>query len=138
VGLIIFYRIFVCIPYIQSECGKYLGIFYGILLVPHNTLMDLNSIMNECIGSSIAPNPKICSPPSVPKCLSCLPVFFVPKMIVQCICPPRNLRLKVKLFCVKLSLSSGLSTLQLPEAFRSSSCLFFNFKSHTYNYSVNN
>ena len=29
----------------QTECGEYLGIFHGILSVPHNNVMDLNNVM---------------------------------------------------------------------------------------------
>ena len=29
------------------EFGEYPGIFYGILSVPHNTLMDLNNVMDH-------------------------------------------------------------------------------------------
>jgi hypothetical protein len=35
------------ISHIQSECGKYLKKICGILLVPHNTIMDLNNVMNN-------------------------------------------------------------------------------------------
>jgi len=31
----------------KSECGEYLGIVHGILLVPHNTIMDLNKVMRR-------------------------------------------------------------------------------------------
>ena len=69
-----------------------------------------------------------------PKMIVILPGFFCPKIIVQFICPARNLRLKVKrnppTFYIK-----SLSTPQLPGIFRSSCCILF--KSHTYNYSVN-
>ena len=34
------------IPHIQTECEKYERIFYEILSVPHNILMDLNNAMN--------------------------------------------------------------------------------------------
>ena len=29
----------------KSECGDYLGIFCGILSVPHNIVMNLNNVM---------------------------------------------------------------------------------------------
>ena len=43
-----------------------------------------------------------------------------PKMIVRFICLARNLRLKCKYFCAKLSISRSLSTRQLPGVFQSS------------------
>jgi hypothetical protein len=30
--------------HVQYECGKYLGIFHGIVLVPQNIVMDLNNV----------------------------------------------------------------------------------------------
>ena len=30
---------------IQFECGKYQGIFCGIMLVPHNIVMDMRNVM---------------------------------------------------------------------------------------------
>ena len=30
---------------IMSGCGKDMGLFYGILSVPHNIVMDLNNVM---------------------------------------------------------------------------------------------
>ena len=70
-----------------------------------------------------------------PKIIVLLPEFFCPQMIVRFICPTIKLRLKVKYFCTKVSISSSLSTPQLPGAFWSS-CFYYS-KSHTYNYSVN-
>ena len=32
------------IPPIQTECREYPGIFYGVLSVPQNIVMDLNNI----------------------------------------------------------------------------------------------
>ena len=55
------------------------------------------------------------------------------KMIVQFICMARNLRLTIKYYRTKLSISRNLLTPQLPGAFRTS-C--YNFKSQTYNYSI--
>lgn len=37
--------IFQDIFYIQTECGKYLGIFRGILLIPKYIIMDMNNVM---------------------------------------------------------------------------------------------
>ena len=31
--------------HIQTVCGKYRGIFYGIMSVPHNIVMDLNNVI---------------------------------------------------------------------------------------------
>ena len=39
-GLTIFYIVFPGIPHIESKCGEYSRIFYGILSVPQNTIMD--------------------------------------------------------------------------------------------------
>ena len=52
-----------------------------------------------------------------PKLIVLPPSLFGPKMIVQFISPAKNLRLKVKYFCAKLSSSRSLSTLQLHETF---------------------
>ena len=45
-GLTIFQGIFSDIFHIYFECGKYMGIFHGILLVPRNIRMNLNNVMN--------------------------------------------------------------------------------------------
>ena len=55
--------------------------------------------------------------------------IFCPKMIICFICSGRNLRLKVKYFCTKLSISRSLSTPQLLGAFWSS-CLYIFQKSY--------
>ena len=60
-----------------------------------------------------------------PKMLVLPPGFLGPKMIVRFICPTRNLRLKVKDFCAKLSISRSLSTPQLPGEFWSGCCFLF-------------
>ena len=70
-----------------------------------------------------------------PKMIVLPPGFLGPKMIVWFISRTRNLRIKVKYFRAKLSSSRSLSTPQLWRVFQSS-CCFFNFKSHTYNYSI--
>ena len=64
------------------------------------------------------------------------PRFVCPKMVVQFICPARNLRLKVKKNHVKLSSSRRLSTLQLLGGGFGVVVVFY-CKSHSYNCSVN-
>ena len=50
------HEIFLDIAHIYIEYGKGLGIFHGILLVPHNIVMNLNNVMgckamwNSCIA----------------------------------------------------------------------------------------
>jgi hypothetical protein len=39
-------------PHIQTEYGEYLEILHRILLVPHNTVMDLNNVMSQQVGIS--------------------------------------------------------------------------------------
>lgn len=34
---------------IQTKCGKYKGIFYEVLAVPQNIVLDLNSFMEALI-----------------------------------------------------------------------------------------
>lgn len=41
----IFHGIFVNIFQIWTECEKYKEIVYGIMSLPHNTVMDLNHVM---------------------------------------------------------------------------------------------
>ena len=45
VGLTIFHEIFWIIDHIQTECGKYSGLFHGILAIPQNIGMDLNNVI---------------------------------------------------------------------------------------------
>ena len=45
-GPTIFHKIFLNISHIQTECGKYSGIFYEILPIPQNIVMNLNDVMN--------------------------------------------------------------------------------------------
>ena len=44
-GLNVFHRISVDNSHIQTECGIYMGLFCGILTVPHNIIMDLNNVL---------------------------------------------------------------------------------------------
>ena len=60
-----------------------------------------------------------------PKMIVLPPGFCCPKTIVQFICMARNLRLKVKYICAKLSSLRSLSTPQLWGAFWSSWCILF-------------
>ena len=53
-----------------------------------------------------------------PKGIIMPPEFFGPKMIVQFICPPRNLRFKIKYFCTKVIISRSLLIPQLPGGFQ--------------------
>ena len=46
-GLIVFHGIFPDISHIQFECGKYLGVFCGIVSIPHNIVMNLDNVMQE-------------------------------------------------------------------------------------------
>ena len=62
--------------------------------------------------------------PSILKSLSLFPDFFVPKRLSGYL-PGYKLRLKVKYFHTKPSISRSLSTPQLPWAFRSSCCSLF-------------
>ena len=32
--------------HVWTQCGKYMEILCGILSVPHNTIIDLNNVMN--------------------------------------------------------------------------------------------
>ena len=45
-GPTVFHKIFLNISHIQTECGKYSGIFYEILPIPQNIVMNLNDVMN--------------------------------------------------------------------------------------------
>ena len=71
--------------------------------------------------------------PLGPKMIILLFGFFCLKMIVCIICSARNLR-QVEYVRAKFSISRSLLTVQLLGHFR---VVFFYFKSHTYNYSVN-
>ena len=44
-GLMVFREIFLDISLIQSECGKYLGIFHIMLSVSKNIVLYLNNVM---------------------------------------------------------------------------------------------
>ena len=50
-GLIVFHRI--CLA-IQTECGKYIRIFLGILWVPYNIAMDLNNVIMMGDGENVS------------------------------------------------------------------------------------
>ena len=63
--------------------------------------------------------------------------FFNLKMIVWFICPARNLRLKVKYFGTKLSLSRSRFNTATSGGFSGVVNVFY-LKSLTYNYSINN
>ena len=64
-GLIVFHEIFLNISHIQTECGKYLGIFSKTLSIPQNIIMDLNNVMvvggsfksKKCPMTSFSPMP---------------------------------------------------------------------------------
>ena len=45
-GLIVFYEIFSNISHLHFQCGKYPGIFCGILSVPQYVVMNVKNVMN--------------------------------------------------------------------------------------------
>ena len=52
-GTTTIHKIYLNISHIQTKCGKYHGIFCGLLLVPHNIVMDLNNVMLVHIDACI-------------------------------------------------------------------------------------